>query len=333
MQQYMWLPLGVMVLFCHAKTAPSIAGVTPTATPHDNVLQCIFGNPQTKEFAEVLGRPEFQDLAALLSASDESKIYTVMAPNNEAMAQMASLSRITDVPMKEVLRYHIMPGLVTSSMVDSLHFAPSTYIARGRVQGMKLARTATGQVQVSSGPLPPATVTNPDIHSNNGVVHVIDRMLIPPFSVAETLRYANLTHFLAFATHNDLIVTMDKASGGTVFAPTNEAIDDFVQSQPTVLKDDDAIYDLVKAHFAPKQIRYSTRISTASPASLTTLSGTAQIARVGDNLKVNSVTVRRADLITRFGVLYVLDGLLIENRETNDYSGTTREAVPIPDKY
>ncbi|KAJ9069787.1 hypothetical protein DSO57_1015090 [Entomophthora muscae] len=300
----------------------------------ESILKCIQSNPKTKEFAALLARPQFSDLAELLSGQDSSRKMTVFAPSNEAMAQFPSIGLMTSVPIKDVLRYHIMPGLVTEKMIDSLHFGSSAYSYKGRVQGLKLARTAEGKMQISSGPLPPAYVLAADLKASNGAVHVIDRLLVPPYSVEETLKMANLTNFLALAVHNDLIVSMDKTSGGTVFAPTNDAIENLMNANPDMINDDEVIYNFVRWHFAPKQVRFSSRISASSPATLETLAGRVELNKIGDNLEVNHVPIRRADLITRYGVLYVLDGTIAQPAEHSHGGmhhniGNTREAMPI----
>ncbi|KAI9297639.1 hypothetical protein K502DRAFT_323141 [Neoconidiobolus thromboides FSU 785] len=276
--------------------------------PHDSILKCLGENPQTMEYYNFIQSDQFKEIRTLLEQSNEK--ITILAPSNEAMKQINSINRLTDLDLKSVLLYHILPGLIPGSSIQSLHFANTLLKIQGKEQGMKWARLSLGQIQVSSGPLPPATIINSDLASLNGLVHVVDRLLIPPSTVTDTLKLANLTHFLEMTTSNDLIVTMDKYSGGTVLAPNNLALEKFVKNYPSILEDLDAIYQLCQAHFAPKQIRYSTRISDNNH-SLMTLNGIFEFNRSEQGLLINQIKVQSADLITRFGVLHILEGLLI----------------------
>ena len=98
---------------------------------------------------------------------------TVFAPTNAAFAKVpkATLNALAKNPaaLKRVLLYHVVAGKVTAAKVVKLKSAktlagPSVRI---RVTGMT--------VRINN-----ARVTTADVKASNGVVHVIDRVLIPP---------------------------------------------------------------------------------------------------------------------------------------------------------
>ena len=98
--------------------------------------------------------------------------YTVFAPTDEAFAKVpaATLESLGKDPaaLKKVLTYHVVPGKVLAADVK-----PGSVTT---VEGQPLTVTVNGNtVKVND-----ATVTKTDIVTSNGVIHVIDTVLIPP---------------------------------------------------------------------------------------------------------------------------------------------------------
>lgn len=98
--------------------------------------------------------------------------YTVFAPSDDAFkavpaATMQELARNKEL-LKSVLSYHVLPGKVTATDVKNGNVKT--------VQGANVALAkAGGFVTVED-----AMVTKADVDASNGVVHVIDRVLMPP---------------------------------------------------------------------------------------------------------------------------------------------------------
>lgn len=98
--------------------------------------------------------------------------YTVFAPSDEAFkavppATMKELAGNKEL-LKSVLSYHVVPGKVTAADVKNGNVRT--------VQGANVALAkAGGFVTVEE-----AMVTKADVDASNGVVHVIDRVLMPP---------------------------------------------------------------------------------------------------------------------------------------------------------
>ena len=98
--------------------------------------------------------------------------FTVFAPTDEAFAKLPAgtvESLLADTAqLAKVLTYHVVSGKVMAADVQSLSSAPT-------VEGSELAIDASsGSVKVND-----ATVTQADIEADNGVIHVIDTVLIP----------------------------------------------------------------------------------------------------------------------------------------------------------
>lgn len=119
----------------------------------------------------------FKTLAAALQAADlvgtlkGEGPFTVFAPTDEAFAKLPAgtvEALLKDIPrLRAILTYHVVAGNVSSAQVVKLSSART-------LQGQDLAITTAKGVKVG-----PATVTKADIAASNGVIHVIDTVLIP----------------------------------------------------------------------------------------------------------------------------------------------------------
>ncbi|MCW4034396.1 MAG: fasciclin domain-containing protein [Candidatus Bathyarchaeota archaeon] len=97
--------------------------------------------------------------------------FTVFAPNDAAFSKIPS-RQLQDLlrdkkKLRSVLTYHVVNGRISSSDVSSLHSART-------VQGQDLSIDASRGVMVGD-----ARVIQKDIRCSNGVIHVIDKVLMP----------------------------------------------------------------------------------------------------------------------------------------------------------
>ena len=97
--------------------------------------------------------------------------FTVFAPTDEAFSKLQSgtvESLLEDIPLlRKILEYHVVSGKVTSADVVKLKSADT-------VEGTALKIDASNGVKVND-----ATVVTPDVEADNGIIHVIDTVLIP----------------------------------------------------------------------------------------------------------------------------------------------------------
>ena len=127
-----------------------------------------------------VGAGQFNTLAAALGAAGLVETlkgpgpFTVFAPTDAAFAALPAgtvedlLKPENKAKLASILTYHVVSGKVTSSDVVKLSEADS-------VGGPKLnISTVAGTVKIND-----ATVTTADIETSNGVIHVIDKVLIP----------------------------------------------------------------------------------------------------------------------------------------------------------
>ena len=167
----------------------------------------------------------FKTLASLLTAAglvDTLKgpgPFTVLAPTDAAFAKVpkATLDALAADPakLKAVLLYHVIAGNVPSSEVVKLTSAKT-------LNGASVAiKVDGGSVFVNN-----AKVVIPDVMASNGVIHVIDTVLLPPAPKVNIVKTAVAAG--QFKTLTSLVTKAGLAktlSGGqwTVFAPTDAA--------------------------------------------------------------------------------------------------------------
>jgi uncharacterized surface protein with fasciclin (FAS1) repeats len=109
--------------------------------------------------------------AGLDTALKGSGPFTVFAPTDEAFSKLPSgtvESLLEDIPkLRKILEYHIISGKVLSADILNLTTAVTT-------EGSDVRVDSSNGVKIND-----ATVVTPDIETDNGVIHVIDTVLIP----------------------------------------------------------------------------------------------------------------------------------------------------------
>jgi uncharacterized surface protein with fasciclin (FAS1) repeats len=92
--------------------------------------------------------------------------YTVFAPTNAAFDKLGDVDLTVD-QIKQVLLYHVVPGTVTSDMLTDGQVTT--------LNGQDLSISTTGGVTINGD----VSVTGADNLASNGVVHIIDTVLVP----------------------------------------------------------------------------------------------------------------------------------------------------------
>jgi uncharacterized surface protein with fasciclin (FAS1) repeats len=158
------IPIGVV-----AAIALSVAGSPATARPSDekNIVQTAQAAGNFKTLTKLVVKA---GLADTLSGAGP---YTVFAPTDSAFRKVpkSTLKSLSKHPAKlrAVLLYHVVAGRVPSSDVVMLKSAKTLNGKSVRIH------TAGGKVFVNN-----AKVTKADVNASNGVIHVVNRVLIPP---------------------------------------------------------------------------------------------------------------------------------------------------------
>jgi uncharacterized surface protein with fasciclin (FAS1) repeats len=157
--------LSILVL---AVLAVSFATAAATARPSEekNIVQTAVAAGQFKTLTKLVKS------AGLAGTLAKKGPFTVFAPTDAAFAKVPKKTlnalRANKAKLRAVLLYHVVAGKVTSDQVVKLSSAKTL---NGKAVRIKITG---GSVFVNT-----AKVTTPDVMASNGVIHVINRVLIP----------------------------------------------------------------------------------------------------------------------------------------------------------
>lgn len=148
---------------------------------------------------------------------------TLFAPTNAAFQNLERrlldrLLRGDSKCLEKVIKQHILPHVICSTIIQGR--AKSRNILRNY---LNLTRTEDDKVFVNG-----AQVVRADIMATNGVLHIIDAVLVPDdaLDLVSVAKKNDLTEFVSLTGAVGIIPTLQKAENLTVFAPSNEAIKD-----------------------------------------------------------------------------------------------------------
>jgi uncharacterized surface protein with fasciclin (FAS1) repeats len=161
----------VLVLLLFALVGVSYAGAAQTTTggtSTQNIVEIVQSNPNFSTLATAL------DQAGLTRTLSGSGPFTVFAPTNTAFEALppGSLNALlaNKTALTNILNYHVVSGSYVSTRIASMSSLPT-------VQGSALPVTVQpqGGIRVDG-----ANVITADIPASNGVIHVIDAVMVPP---------------------------------------------------------------------------------------------------------------------------------------------------------
>jgi len=269
--------------------------------------------------------------AGLVDAlSDTSGTFTVFAPTDDAVYSLVyelgiTVDSLLNLPtLSDILLYHVVNATVMS----------------GDLMGGDTFETLLGEdititVTDSTVMVNNAVVTVADITTDNGVVHVIDVVLLPPTepvvsAVWDWIEGSDVHNYLEAAViAGGLQDTLQGEGTFTVFAPTDEA---FV-TLATAL--DVEVTDLLLLPNLTDILLYHVLGTTVMSTDLydgleaTTLNEGTLVIGVGETVTVNGIaTVVLADLEAQNGVVHVIDAVLLDNT-----TNSVGEIQPTDVKY
>lgn len=297
--------------------------------------------------------PEFTVLLAAVSAADPSFLellsnpdasVTVFAPTDAAfVALLEALGMTADEVLANtdllnaVLAYHVVPGAFDAEAVVAADGALiGTFLPNA---GLAISVTDMG-VMVND-----ATVVAADVLASNGVVHVIDTVLVPEMgeggemaemeaptaSIAETVIAAagdeaapEFTVLLAAVLAADPSVADMLTNGGpyTVFAPTDAAFTALLEAMGVtaedVLADTELLNAVLAYHVVPGSFDAATVVAAAGEEgfNIVSFNGLLYVDVIDGSVVINEdVTVVATDIYATNGVIHVIDGVLIPTME------------------
>lgn len=277
-----------------------------------NVVEVAQGDPQFSVLAEAVAAA---DLAGTLSGPGP---YTVFAPTDSAFTALLGELGITKAQLladktllRAVLQYHVVAGKVPQSAVPL--GKPITPLQGGI---FKVDKVGTDLV-VTDGRNRQARITATDIMASNGLIHVVDHVLLPANqTLVQTAQarpdFSLLVEAVAAA---GLVDTLNGTGPFTVFAPTNDAFARLL-AELGVTKDqlfaDKALltrvltYHVLPARVLKAEVPIGMPITTVQGGSFTV---DANLAITDANGRQASITA--TDVLASNGVIHVIDRVIL----------------------
>jgi transforming growth factor-beta-induced protein len=268
--------------------------------------------PATQDIPEVaIADGRFTTLVAALQAAGLVETlqgdgpFTVFAPTDDAFAALPDgtvEALLNDIPaLTEILLYHVVPGEVFSNEVVSLNYADT-------VQGQPVfITTADGMVMIND-----ANVIIPDVRATNGVIHVIDKVILPPsMNIVETaVADGRFTTLVAALQAAGLAETLQGDGPFTVFAPTDDAFNALpAGTVEALLNDIPALTDILLYHVVGGRVLAADVIKLDSAVTLQGDSVTISV--VDGKVMINDAEVILTDILTTNGVIHVIDTVIL----------------------
>lgn len=250
--------------------------------------------------------------------------FTVFAPTDDAFAALPSglLDKLLENPdiLADVLLYHVVEGEVMAA--DAVALAGESVVT---LSGQSVAISVDGGVFIND-----AEVTATDIECTNGVIHVIDTVLIPEFDIVQTaIMNDDFDTLVAALTATGLDEALQGSGPFTVFAPTDAAFaalpDGLLED---LLADTDALSEILLYHVISGRVP-AVDVLELDGEEVTALSGQDLLITIDDGVFVNESQVVVTDVECSNGIIHVIDAVLVpEALEDTDDEDVT-EAPPI----
>jgi transforming growth factor-beta-induced protein len=248
--------------------------------------------------------------------ANENASYTVFAPTNAAFASLLTelgVESLEDIPsetLSAVLLYHVLDGEATSSAVTTGYYST---LSAGPVEGYTLSMYIDmEETEINSR----ASIVDTDIMADNGVIHVIDKVVLPLSITGHAVANEGFSSLAAAVTKADLAGTLDSDEVTfTVFAPVNAAFDELFSNLGVTLDDLSAVdlspillYHVVDA-FVPAAEVVSGYVPTLSQGQEQSVS--LQIS-AGDGVMLNgSSNVVVTDVVATNGIIHAIDEVVL----------------------
>jgi len=238
--------------------------------------------------------------------------FTVFAPTDEAFAKLPE-GTVEDLLKPEnkdkliaVLTYHVVPGRVLAADVVKLKSAKT-------VQGQEVSiKVADGGVSIDG-----AKVVKTDIACSNGVIHVIDSVILPkaPAKAADIVDTAvgagSFGTLVAAVKAAGLVETLKGEGPFTVFAPTDAAFAKLPKGTVEDLlkpENKDKLVAILTYHVVPGKLKAA---DVVAEKELKTVNGKTAAITTEGGAKIAGATISATDIETSNGVIHVIDSVIL----------------------
>jgi len=258
--------------------------------------------------------------------SDPFAEYTVFAPTDAAFSALPPdlLTDLLNDPtgeLRDILLYHVLGSEVPSgSITNGLITDPLN-----NENTVKLTLTSANEVFINQ-----AQVSLPDVTADNGIVHVIDAVILPSETVVDIAIDNGFTTLTSAVVAAELVPPLSDPFGTlTVFAPTDDAFADLPDGTLDALLTDPTgdLADILLYHVAGS-VALSSDLSDGQV--IETLLGEDLAVSIDGMVMINSSTVTLPDLESDNGVVHVINMVLLPPTSILELSDLNISVFPNP---
>ena len=278
--------------------------------PHRNIVEVAQNTPDLSILVEAV-------VAAGLAPTLSTGTLTVFAPTNAAFAALLTELGVTKQALlankpllTAVLTYHVLSSTVPLASVP-------VGKAITPVGGGFFKIESTGGLKITDGRNRVSNITANDIQASNGVVHLVDRVLLPANKdiVATAQALPDFSILVEAVVAAGLVETLQGTGPFTVFAPTNAAfaalLAELGVSKAALLADKAMLTKVLTYHVLPSRV-LKAEVPVGKP--ITTVQG--QSFTLNASLQITDQNARVANLVgtdvfASNGVIHVVDRVLL----------------------
>jgi transforming growth factor-beta-induced protein len=257
-------------------------------------------------FGTLLAAAQAAGLAETLAGKGP---FTVFAPTDEAFAKLPAgtvenlLKPENKATLAAILSYHVVPGRVMAKDVKTM--------PAGTANGQRVDIVVKDGAVTVDG----AKVVKTDVTADNGVIHVIDRVIMPSDqTIVQTAVKAGSFKTLAMLLDKaGLVETLSGPGPFTVFAPTDDAFAKLPkETVESLLKPENkaALVRVLTYHVVPGRV-FSNKVASKGWSASTVQGGELTSAASGKGWTVSGSGISATDIDASNGVIHVIDTVLM----------------------
>jgi transforming growth factor-beta-induced protein len=273
--------------------------------------------------------------AGLVDALKAEGPYTVFAPTDDAFAAlleetgMSAEDLLGAENLADILLYHVVAGEFDAASVIEL-VGENDYVLVDTLAGIPVKVSVDmGNVYIND-----AMVILPDVEASNGIIHVIDSVILPPSKTITDIvvesagmeEDAEFTVLLAAVSEAGLAETLAGEGPFTVFAPTDAAFADALEALGITAEDLVASEDLTNILLyhvvGGEEALYSNDVAAALADAgedglmVETLNGASfTVTADEDGIYVDGAQIIMTDILASNGVIHVIDAVILPPAE------------------
>lgn len=285
----------------------SCAKEEESTTKAKTIVEVASSDPQFSILVEAV------DKAGLVSTLNSTGPFTVFAPTNtafNALFEQLGVSGIKDLSaevLKPILLNHVLSGKNMAADISTGYFATANNMAPG-MNNVKVFINKGSSVMVDE-----SKVIATDIMASNGVIHAIDKVILPPSVVNHAINNPDFSILVQAVVKTGLAEALSGAGPFTVFAPTNQAFNELFATLEV-----NGIADLTAEQLTPILLYHvvsgNVTASQVTSGSVPTLKEGSNISITVDGMGVklnNTSKVIATDVQGANGIIHAIDAVIL----------------------